>query len=137
MAIYWSVSAQGESEAEPRRIGACCSFRQYKDVVEMSQALTKPIEIASARGDEFIEMLKLRDAHSRLHVGDFQIISKMRIDIFVVVAFGQIAQFPAEALVAGVVLSGPAVTIASPVAKRLHDLLRLLSLVKTARLRPS
>jgi hypothetical protein len=38
-----------------------------------------------------------------------------------VVPLGQIAQFPIEPLVARVVLSGPAIAIASPVTEGFHD----------------
>jgi len=70
-------------------------------------------------------MLKLRDADRRLHVGDLQIVAEMRIDIFVIIALGEIAQLPSEALVAAVVLSGSAIAIPAPVAERLHDLVEI------------
>ena len=84
--------------------------------------LLKAGEILAAPRDEMVELAQLADAERRLHVADLQIIADMAVGIFVVVALGQIAQPPAEALVAGVVLARRAIAIATPVAETLADL---------------
>ncbi len=48
----------------------------------------------------------------------FQVVADVRVGVLVVVAAGQIAQLPVEALAAGVVLAGLAPAVAAPVAER-------------------
>ena len=67
--------------------------------------------------NEAREFLQLGDTDSSLHVGHFEVVTKMRIDILVVGAIGQFAQLPVESAAAGVVAAWRTPTITTPVAK--------------------
>ena len=92
----------------------------------MRETLTKTREIAAPSCYKFLKTLKLRDSYRCLQVRHFQIIAEMSIDIFVIVALWQVAQFPVEPLVAGVVLSRPTITVATPVTERLHNFIQVI-----------
>jgi len=93
------------------------------------------MQIALSRVDERRQFLQLRNAHGRLHVGGFEIIANVRIDVFVIVAVRQLSQLPVETLAAGIPLqertSNP-----SPVAKGFDSVRSSGLSVKTHRLRP-
>src|SRR6185437_9928221 len=65
--------------------------------------------------------LDLRGAQRRLHIGGFQVISNVRVNVFVIVAAGQTPKLPAEAFAASVFLAGIAPAVATPVAKGLDE----------------
>ena len=98
--------AHGDGEAEPARLGAGGGFRQDEEFLQVAQALAQRCEIAPARFDEAVQLLQLRHAHRRLHVGELQVVADVRVGVLVVVAVGQAAELPVEALAAGVVLAG-------------------------------
>ena len=83
------------------------------------------------------ELLELRAADRRLHVGDLQVVADVAVDVLVIVSDRQRAELLAEAGAAGVVLAAGAVTVAAPVAIRARDARQPWSLVTTRRLRPS
>ena len=75
----------------------------------------------------------MRQRASRLHIGDLEVVPKMAVGVLVVVTFGEIAELPAKALAAGVVLAGRAVAVATPIPKRFGDRLQFRDyLVNTA-----
>ena len=119
MAIFRSVSRattsaraerrpgpDGDREAEPARVGAGRRLGQEEDVGEVGQPLMQPAEVPPARLDEARELAELRHADGRLHVGELQVVADVRVDVLVVVAVGQLAELPVEALAAGVVGAG-------------------------------
>lgn len=87
----------------------------------MGQALLEEGEVALARGDEVGRLGQLCQPAGGLHVGDLEVVAQMAVGVFVVVAVWQGAQFPAKALVAGVVAPGRAVAVAAPVAHALGN----------------
>ena len=48
-----------------------------------------------------------------------EVVAEVTVDVFVIVALGQLAELPAEALAAGVVFAGGAPAVATPVAEAL------------------
>ena len=64
---------------------------------------------------------QLRHADGRLHVGELQVVADVRVGVLVVVAVGQVAELPVEALAAGVVLARLAPAVAAPVAERFDE----------------
>ena len=71
--------------------------------------------------DEAREFLELGAADSGLHVRDVQVQAEVRVDIFVVVSFRQLAVLAVEAVAAVVVLAGGTDAVASPVAEGARD----------------
>src|SRR5262249_54041663 len=63
-------------------------------------------------------------ADRRLDVEGLQVVAQVAVNVLVVVARRQVAELPAEALAASVVLAGRTPAIPTPVAKRLHDTLQ-------------
>ena len=88
--------------------------------------------MALARRDETVEPVQLRQRAGGLHVGDLEVVAEVGVGVLVVVAVGQVAQLPAEALAAGVVLAGRAVAVAAPVAEDSAISLSSALLVNTA-----
>ncbi len=80
------------------------------------QSFQQPAEIAAAGFDEAGQLGDLCQADGGLQIRRLQVVSQVRVDVFVVVAGRQIAQLPTEALAAGVVLAGVAPAVAAPVA---------------------
>lgn len=120
------VVAQRQRESEPGGLRPRRHLRQDENILQILQPVLQRREIAVPRGDEVTEMIHLRETHRRLHVGDLQIEAEMRIDIFVVEALRQITEAPAETLVAAIVFAGLAITVAAPIAKRLHRLREMI-----------
>ena len=66
----------------------------------------------------------MRDADSRLHVGQLEVVADSAVAVLVVVATRQGSELPVEPLAACVVFAGLAPAVAAPVAERLDDLLQ-------------
>ena len=110
-------------KAEPAWIRMLGGFGQNENVVEIAQRGVKFGEVRAPGGDEAGQLLELRDSDCRLHVGRFEVVTDVAVNIFVVVSAGQVAQFPFKAATAGVGFSGIAPAVAAPVAKRFGQLL--------------
>ena len=110
------VRLERDRKAEPRRIRLGMDHR-HDDVLF---PLRKPFEIKrgvlAARGDERGQLLELRAADRRLHVAHLEIVAEVGIDVFVIVAVGERAELPVEALAAGIAHARLAPAIAAPVA---------------------
>ena len=98
-------------------VGVGRAFRQQQEIFERLQAVIQVLEISSPGGDEAGEFCQLRHADGGLHVGQLQVVADVGVGVFVIVAAGQIAQLPIEALAAGVVFSRLAPAVAAPVAE--------------------
>src|SRR5437660_3113549 len=70
---------------------------------------------------EGVELMELLAADGCLDFERLQIVAKVAVNVFVIVAMRKLPQLPAEALVAGVVLARGAPAIAAPVSKRLGN----------------
>ena len=92
-----------------------------KHVGAIAQAATQIIPVVDAGLDEVRQFLQLDPADGRLDVQRLEIVAQVRIDVFVVVALGQLAQLPLEAFAAGVVHAAGAPAIAPPIAEALDD----------------
>src|SRR5260221_1852378 len=119
--IHVAAFPQRDRESEPRRFGARGGLGKDEELLAAAKALLQEAEVAAARGDEGLEPVHLRERTGRLHVGDLQVVADMRVGGFVVVTERQLAQLPAEALAAGVVLAGSAIAIAAPVAEGVDE----------------
>lgn len=115
--------ATGHEEAEPARVAVCAWFRQDELVLDVLQAVLEIVEVVTAALDEAREFLELGAADSGLHVRDVQVQAKVRIDVFVIVAFRQLAVLAVEAMAAVIILTGGTDAITAPVAHRAGDLI--------------
>ena len=95
-------------------MGGKCEVHIFFQAV---QAAAEVFPIAFAGFDEGRQAAELDAADGGLDVKRLQVIAEMRVDVFVVVAFGQFAELPLEAFVTSVVLAGSTPAVASPVAK--------------------
>src|SRR5258708_16178223 len=77
--------------------------------------------IGSPRSDEAVEFLQLLAADGGLHLEWFEVVTQVAVGVLVVVAMRQPAELPTESFAAGVVLTGGAPAVATPVAERLGD----------------
>jgi hypothetical protein len=115
------VLAQGDEEAEPGRLASGRGFGQDEELGAIVQPRAQVRKIGAPGGDEVVEARHLRHAQRRLHVGDLEVVAGVGIGVLVVVAAGQVAELPVEALAAGVVLARRAIAVAAPVAEGFDD----------------
>ena len=78
-------------------------------------------EVFLAAFDEVGEFGDLGDAEGGLHVGGLEVVADVRVGVLVVVAAGEGAELPVEALAAGVVDAGLAPAVAAPVAEAVDE----------------
>lgn len=69
--------------------------------------------------DESGQAADLDASDGGLDIEWLHVVAEVRIDVFVVVTFGEFAELPHEAFAAGVILAGRAPAIAAPVTERL------------------
>src|SRR3546814_7887042 len=112
------AGAHGEGEPEPGRFAFGRRLGQDEEFLEFLESVAKPLEIASAGGDEAVEVIQLGMADSSLHVGDLQVVAQMGVYVFVIVAPRPVAEHPVKAVAARVVLPRIAEAVAAPVADR-------------------
>lgn len=113
---------KGEQEPKPAGIGTFGGLGQDEVFFATPQAVAQEGEVGLAGGDETFEAVQLGKAAGGLHVRDLQVVAKVRIDVLVVVALGKVAQLPAEAVAASVVLPGRTEAVAAPVPEGFQDL---------------
>ena len=117
------IGCDQEHEPEPAAVGAATGVvpgeaifapaggvggqRKFHQRPQPIEALAQSLPIRFARRDEIGKLPHLPTPDGRLDVERLQVIAQMTVGIFVVVALGQLAQLPAETLVAGVVHSRP------------------------------
>ena len=111
------IFLDGDGEAEPAWISVLARYGEDENVFQWKQGVAEIGEVGLATLDEAGELGDLRDAERGLHVGRFEVIADVRVGVFVVVAAGQGAELPVEALAAGIVDAGLAPAIAPPVAE--------------------
>ncbi len=83
------------------------------------EAATEGFPIFLAGLDEVAEAAELDAADGCLWVEGLEVVAEVAVDVFVVVALGEFAELPLEALAAGVVFSGRAPAVSAPVAEGL------------------
>ena len=93
--------------------------REIKDVGDTIKTGAERFPILLTRFDEGGEFLELLATDGSLGIERLQVIAKVAVNVFVVVALGEFAELPAKAFVAGVVLAGSAPAVASPIAEAL------------------
>jgi hypothetical protein len=72
-----AVFPDRDREAEPARIGIRSRLRKDEKIREVLKPLVKVLEVLAPAADEFRELCELRDADSRLHVGELQVVADM------------------------------------------------------------
>ena len=65
--------------------------------------------------------MQLRAADGGLRIEGLQVVAEMAVDVFVIVALGQVAEFPAETFAAGIVVSAGAPAVTAPIAEAFHE----------------
>ena len=101
------------------------SLGQNQAVVHRFERSRQVAEVLLAAFDERRQLFDLGEPQRRLHIGGLQVVSDVRVSVFVIVAARQAAQLPLEALAAGIIFAGFAPAIAAPVAERLDENLQI------------
>src|SRR2546425_386496 len=78
-------------EAEPRRLTPGRGFGKNKAVIQRVKSFEKSAEIPAACRNELRELVELCTTHSRLHIGGFQVETKVGKRVFVIVPERQFA----------------------------------------------
>ena len=121
-----AIFPQRDGETEPGRIGALGGLRQLNELLAVLEAFPQEGKVVLARLNEVGRLVQLRQAAGGLHVSDLEVVAHVTVGVLVIVALRQLAQFPAKALAAGVVLAGRAVAVAAPVAEALSNRLEFV-----------
>jgi len=87
----------------------------------MAQGFPGPL----TRLEEFLKPPQLHPTERCLGIKQFEVEAHMAVGPMVILALGQFTELPAKALVAGVIDTGRAPTIPSPVAEAFGDHLQL------------
>ena len=111
----------GDHVTKPGGIGVFRGLGQDEKVFVGFKEFIEFMEVFLAPGDELLEFLELGAADGGLHVRDFEIITDVTVNVFVVIAEGQAAELLAEAFSAGVAFPPGAITIPAPVADGAGD----------------
>src|ERR1700689_1682297 len=111
-----SVFTHSKRKAEPTRVRTLRGLRQNEDVFEIAKRVMKLGKVGATRGDETGQLFELRNSDGGLHVSRLEVVADMAVNIFVVVARWQVAEFPLKAATAGVRLSGITPAVAAPIA---------------------
>ncbi len=110
--------AYTEGKTEPAGVGSFGGDGEHQDIFQRLEGLPQIAKIIAPRVDKLLQVVQLRQAQSRLHVRGLKVIANVRVGVFVVVATGERAELPIEALAAGVIDSWLAPAVSAPVAKR-------------------
>src|SRR5919198_5922082 len=94
----WGAGADRDRKTEPARLGSGGGPRQDQVFFQIAEAVVEGREIAPTGGDEIGQFLQLGNADGRLHVGGLQVVTDVRVGVFVVVATGELTELPAEPL---------------------------------------
>ena len=96
--------AAGQKEAKPARSCVLRRLRQDKKVLHVYKCRTETREVVPPPLHKGRQFLQLRHADCRLQIRRLQIIAKMRIDVFVIVAMRQLSVLSVETATAEIVL---------------------------------
>ena len=114
--LCFARGAQGERKSEPRGLAVRRVLGQQQYIFKRLEAFGQIGEVFASSGHEPGQFFKLTKTASGLHVGDLQVVAELQIQILVVVAFREAAQFPAITSSTGVVLARIAPAVTAPVA---------------------
>ena len=115
------IFSNGDGIGKPGGVGTLCCFGEDKIVLILLEAVCPFVEIAAPRLTKIIEFLELLHPYRRLHIGHFQVVADMRINIFMVVTGGERSVLPRKPFSADIALARPAETVAAPIFKRLDN----------------
>ena len=107
-----------EKKPEPAWLRIFGSLRQYKHIGHRVKIITKILPVLFAPGGKRRKLFKLLNTDGCLHFGRLQVIAQMRIHVFVIVTLGEQSVLPVKAVMTGIILTGSAAAVTSPVAKR-------------------
>ena len=117
VAVQTALRFDRNQESEPRRTAICCRFWQNHFISNRLQRCTQAIPVVATALNKSREFLKLFTTNSCLHISHFQIITEVAINIFVVVALGQLTKLTIKAVTAEVILTGGTNAITAPIAE--------------------
>ena len=89
----------------------------------LHKCLAQAVKIVTAALHELGKLFQLRAADRRLHIRGFEVVAKMRIHVFMVVANGQFPVLAVKAMLTQIIHARRANAISAPVAHRTDDLM--------------
>ena len=107
----------GNEKAEPAGIGVLCRHRKNQLIRRILQVFPQAFKIMAPLFHKGGKLIQLGTADGRLHVGGLQIISKMRIHVFMIIAQRQFSVLPVKPMAAEIIFSGWAYTVTAPIPK--------------------
>ena len=112
----------GDEEAEPAGAGVFCRPGQDQTILHCLQVLIQTVKIMAPPFYKGRELLQLGTADGCLHVRGFQVISEMRVYIFVIVSQGQLPILSVKPVAAQIIPSRRTHTVPPPVSEGADDL---------------
>ena len=122
-----------DKETEPSRVGILLRFGKDK-AGYTRKAFFQVGEVRPPGFDNGVQFLKLGTADGGLHIGHFQVIPEMGINIFMVVTYRKVAKLFAETIFARVVNAPDTPAVTAPVTERVHQFVqqRIIGIDSTA-----
>src|ERR1700679_3227498 len=115
------VGLYGDGKSEPARLRMSACLGEDEELLQRFQCGLPVGEVLFASRDELRQLCDLGYAEGCLHVGGLEVVAYRRVGVFVIVTAGQRAQWPVEALAAGVVLAGFAPAVTAPVSEAVDE----------------
>ena len=116
------LDVRGERDREPEPARVCVRVdRRQPQLLVVGQPVGQIGVVATAHGDEVVQLLQLSHATRGLHLRDLQVVAHMREHVLVVIAVRQSLELLAVPLLAGVVLARLAPAVPAPVAEGFHQ----------------
>ena len=122
VAIYAILT--GNQESKPAWRGILTRHRKDKLILGSPKPCHQTVKIVASALDKSREFFQLCTANSCLHFCCLEVVSKMRVHIFVVIAKRQFSILFVETMTAQVVASGRTYTVTSPITERAHNLVK-------------
>ena len=91
--------------------------RELEIFFESVKTTAEALPVLFARFDEIGQSLQLDATDRGLGVERFQVVAEMTVNVFVVVAFGELAELPLESFATSIVFARGTPAIATPVAE--------------------
>src|SRR5262249_38675092 len=104
-----------DRESKGRGIGARVDLWKNDLVFPSAQPFMQAPEISPPRRDKALDLIGLRQTDRGLKIGSLQVITDIRINIFVIVTAGQLAELPVKALSASIRFAGIAPAVPAPI----------------------
>lgn len=118
ISIQAAFRLNADQEAEPGGLAVCSRLGQDQLILIRLQCRMETFPVMSTCFNKGGELFELLAADSSLHIRHLQVISKVAVHIFVVIALRKLTKLTVKTMTAEVIMTGRANAVAAPIAIR-------------------